>query len=190
MHLSHSQPPSKKPHQTGDESGLDDLGKILNSKVSDYVLQSTLEEEAFKHAYEVRWTRMDQAPYSRPTIQQNVVAAMRSSHLCVADITPEYESIDSNKTFGKKSPSPSVMHEIGFAHGLDIPVFLVGESDTKNHLPANLSGSLVSEYGKELNKDDDEKFAKHLASTIVNHIKIQGNRMRMALEMHPTSLGV
>jgi len=71
----------------------------------------------------------------------------------------------------RKSPNPSVMHEIGYATALGIPVFLIGETTSSDHLPANLKGFLVNEYDvSNLENGGTTDFSKKLAKTITNLI--------------------
>ncbi len=77
-----------------------------------------------------------------------------------------------------RSPNPSVMHEIGYARGLDIPVVLIGEKNTSHHLPANLKGFLVCEYKvHDLKSKTDHEFVSRLADTIVGQIARVGTPM-------------
>ncbi len=162
-------------------SRLDRLGELLNTQVSKKVFDATSGDISFKHSYRIKWVRLDQAPFSRQTIHQNVSVAMRASHFCIADVTSEYKHDDADRKHKTRCPSPSVMHEIGFAHGLDVPVFLIGENGSHRELPANLEGSLVSQYEKQVLEANGEgvsnheaevkRFTDHLASTIVQHVK-------------------
>jgi len=135
------------------------------------------------------------------------LSSIKKSHLLVADITSQYEKIveDDNDTNerGKntkpkvKSPNPSVMHEIGFATALGIPIFLISKRGSSDHLPANLKGFLVSEYDKigDIDINLANEFSNNLAETITNVIDkagapltpgdftVEGYRFRRAVDL-------
>jgi hypothetical protein len=114
--------------------------------------------------YTIELNRLDLQPWSERIIEHNVKDAIRKSTLVLADMSV----MD-----GSKCPNPSVMHEIGFASGLDIPVILFGAKGTYDRLPANFQGSIVVEY----DPDHLEKFAIDLADQVKK--VLDGNRRRI-----------
>ena len=164
----------KKPHQ------------VMSEIVSKRVEEITKDDIRFRHVFKLIWNRLDNAPFIAQNIQKNVLSSIKKSHLLVADISSQYETIEESditemaeKPKPKvKSPNPSVMHEIGFATALGIPIFLIGKRGSSEHLPANLKGFLVSEYDKEelieTDTNDTNEFSNNLAETITNVIDKAG----------------
>lgn len=164
----------KKPHQ------------VLSENVSKRVEEITKEDIRFRHVFKLIWNRLDNAPFIAQNIQKNVLRSIKKSHLLVADISSQYEKIEESDINEKaekpkpkvESPNPSVMHEIGFATALGIPIFLIGQRGSSEHLPANLKGFLVSEYDKEelikTDANDTNEFTNNLAETITNVIDKAG----------------
>lgn len=108
--------------------------------------------------YDINFIRLDREPFSRRIIEYNVLDHIEVSDLLLADISPDDKTNISN---------PSVMHEIGYATGKNIPIILIGAHGTHNNLPANLRGSLLVEY----DLDNIEKFTIELIdqlSEIIN----------------------
>lgn len=165
------------------------IHQVLSENVSKRVEEITTKDIRFRHVFKLIWNRLDNAPFIAQNIQKNVLSSIKKSHLLVADISSQYEKIeesDINEMVKKteprvKSPNPSVMHEIGFATALGIPIFLIGKRGSSEHLPANLKGFLVSEYDKEElvetdtnDTNDTNEFSNHLAETITNVIDKAG----------------
>lgn len=162
------------------------IHQVLSENVSKRVEEITKEDIRFRHVFKLIWNRLDNAPFIAQNIQKNVLSSIKKSHLLVADISSQYVKIEKSdinesdkKTKPKvKSPNPSVMHEIGFATALGIPIFLIGKRGSSEHLPANLKGFLVSEYDKEelveTDTNDTNKFSNNLAETITNVIDKAG----------------
>jgi hypothetical protein len=162
--------------------------QVLSENVSKRVEEITKEDIRFRHVFKLIWNRLDNAPFIAQNIQLNVLSSIKKSHLLVADISSQYVKIEKNdiiesdkKTKPKpkvKSPNPSVMHEIGFATALGIPIFLIGKRGSSKHLPANLKGFLVSEYDKKELVETDinytNEFSNNLAETITNVIDKAG----------------
>jgi hypothetical protein len=114
------------------------------------------------------------APYTAGTIVDNVHSVLKRCDLCVADISAQF-SKDLDGEDEATSPNPSVMHEVGLCHGMSIPVFYIGKSDTHKKLPANLQGALVSEYSaQDLKSRSSTSFSSNLADTIVFYIQQSG----------------
>jgi hypothetical protein len=167
-----------------------DIHQVLSENVSKRVEEITKEDIRFRHVFKLIWNRLDNAPFIAQNIQKNVLSSIKKSHLLVADISSQYVQIEKsniNESDTKpkpkpkpkvESPNPSVMHEIGFATALGIPIFLIGQRGSSEHLPANLKGFLVSEYDKEeLVKTDSnytKEFSNNLAETITNVIDKAG----------------
>lgn len=165
------------------------IHQVLSENVSKRVEEITKEDIRFRHVFKLIWNRLDNAPFIAQNIQKNVLRSIKKSHLLVADISSQYEKIgesDTNEMAEKpkpkvESPNPSVMHEIGFATALGIPIFLIGKRGSSEHLPANLKGFLVSEYDKEElietdanDTNDTNEFSNNLAETITNVIDKAG----------------
>jgi hypothetical protein len=162
------------------------IHQVLSENVSKRVEEITKEDIRFRHVFKLIWNRLDNAPFIAQNIQKNVLRSIKKSHLLVADISSQYEKIgesDTNEMAEKpkpkvESPNPSVMHEIGFATALGIPIFLIGKRGSSKHLPANLKGFLVSEYDKEelieTDANDTNEFSNNLAETITNVIDKAG----------------
>jgi hypothetical protein len=165
------------------------IHQVLSENVSKRVEEITKEDIRFRHVFKLIWNRLDNAPFIAQNIQKNVLRSIKKSHLLVADISSQYEKIgesDTNEMAEKpkpkvESPNPSVMHEIGFATALGIPIFLIGKRGSSKHLPANLKGFLVSEYDKEElietdanDTSDTNEFSNNLAETITNVIDKAG----------------
>ena len=149
---------------------LNSVHKLFVNVISPIVEEKTKTDSDYRHRYRLLYSRLDRAPFIFPTIQQNVLDGIRSSQMMIADI--------SNSSNKKVSPNASVMHEIGFATAQGIPIFLIGEKGTANNLPANLKGSLVSEYNKNSLEDHKKSdFSKNLANTILEAIKSDGRIM-------------
>jgi hypothetical protein len=173
--------------------------KILGEKVTKLVEEITRENIQFRQIFRITWNRLDNAPFIAQNIQKNVLSSIKNSHLLVADITPQFIKIQkkssgleemsesklgnptkpSKPTKEIKSPNPSVMHEIGFATALGIPIFLIGEKGTSKNLPANLKGFLVAEYPKKVRvslqdsvkaEAEEDMFSAQLAENITNSI--------------------
>lgn len=183
------------------------IHQVLSEDVSKRVEEITTKDIRFRHVFKLIWNRLDNAPFIAQNIQRNVLSSIKKSHLMVADISSQYERIEENDnkinemvkgTEPKvKSPNPSVMHEIGFATAIGIPIFLIGKRGSSEHLPANLKGFLVSEYDKldETETIDTNEFSNHLAETITNVIDkagapltpgdftVEGYRLRRAVDL-------
>jgi hypothetical protein len=163
-----------------------DRHRVLSENVSKRVEQITKADIRFRHVFKLVWNRLDNAPFIAQNIQKNVLSSIKKSHLLVADISSQYVKIEEGNIdesvkkaqLNVESPNPSVMHEIGFATALGIPIFLIGKCGSSEHLPANLKGFLVSEYDiKELDEtdtNDRNKFSNNLAETITNVIDKAG----------------
>jgi hypothetical protein len=114
--------------------------------------------------YHIEADRVDLRPWGHRIIEQNVKDAIGRCDVLVADITVHSKF---------RAPNPSVMYEIGYASGLEIPVVLVGGKGTSHHLPANLRGSILVEY--ELEHLD--RFTIELADQLKK--VLDGNRHRI-----------
>lgn len=147
---------------------LEHVDRALNNAVSDFIETTTKDDDEFRQTFEIVWNRLDRSSFLEQNIQSNVLTSIKKSHFVVADITAKYTKDDNHA----KAPNPSVMHEIGYATALNIPVFLIGEEGASEHLPANLKGSLVTEYKlKSLMDKKENTFSKSLAETICNFIR-------------------
>ena len=127
---------------------LDKIHEILLRPVSDIVKEETLKDNTYHHQFEISLNRLNETPFIAQDIQQNVFENIRKAHFLIADISPQFQGKNNgdSEVREKEAPNPSVMHEIGYVMALSIPVFLIGQSGTRKHLPANLKGSLVTEY--------------------------------------------
>jgi hypothetical protein len=176
-----------------------EIHAILSESVSEKVEKITSENVQFRQTFRLIWNRLDNAPFIAQNIQRNVLSSIEKSHLLVADITPQFtkkKKNESDKQSKASAPNPSVMHEIGFATALGIPIFLIGERGTSKYLPANLKGFLVSEYDRKLiskrgqvtlstdaetsmddkydGAEERDNFSRNLAETITNVILMAG----------------
>jgi nucleoside 2-deoxyribosyltransferase len=102
--------------------------------------------------------RADREAYSKRIIEHNVLNGIDKSEILVADISPEEKS---------GVPNPSVMHEIGYAVGRDIPVILIGKNGSHEKSPANLRGSILIDYDFE----KMDKFIGELSDQIEKTLK-------------------
>lgn len=111
--------------------------------------------------YQLEFKRADREPYIERNLEFNVLRKIDETDLLIADVSP----INSSNL-----PNPSVMHEIGYAVGKELPLILIGLKDSHKTLPANLKGSLLIEY--ELNKLDKfiGEFTSQLEKTITRKI--------------------
>lgn len=98
--------------------------------------------------YKIDLIRLDKQVYARRSIEGNVLKHIDESDMLIADITRYTEALQ---------PNVSVMHEIGYAAGKDIPFILIGRKDTYKNLPSNIKGSLIVEYDSD-NDPDLKKF--------------------------------
>jgi len=111
--------------------------------------------------YDLNWIRLDEEAYKQRVIEENVLRNIDNSDLLIADIS-RYPD--------KDIPNVSVMHEIGYACGRDIPFILIGQEGTHKNLPSNLKGSILVMY-----KSDSEAalkdFSRRLGKQITKIIK-------------------
>ncbi len=118
--------------------------------------------------YQIDFKRADREPYVQRQLEFNVLKKIDETHLLIADVSEVANS---------KLPNPSVMHEIGYAAGRDIPVIILGIKGSHKNLPANLSGSILIEY--ELTKLDKfiGELTQQLNETIESEIisKVKGD---------------
>jgi hypothetical protein len=108
--------------------------------------------------YQIVFKRADREPFIERQLEFNVLRKIDETDLLVADVSPIQETQFQN---------PSVMHEIGYATGRDLPVILIGNRDSHKHLPANLSGSILIEY----DMDKLDKFIGELGSQLEKTIR-------------------
>ena len=108
--------------------------------------------------FKVEIIRLDKLVYQERGIEKNVLMNINNSHILIADIS-KYHYQDSHQT------NVSVMHEIGYACGRNIPCILVGKKGSYQELPANLKGSIIIEYESE-NEQDLERFSHKLAEQV------------------------
>ncbi|RJP79259.1 MAG: hypothetical protein C4522_10390 [Desulfobacteraceae bacterium] len=111
--------------------------------------------------YQLEFKRADREPYIERNLEFNVLRKIDQTELLVADVSPVQ---------GSSLPNPSVMHEIGYAVGKELPVILIGLKNSHKSLPANLKGSILIEY--ELNKLDKfiGEFTSQIQKTITKEI--------------------
>ncbi|NOZ52235.1 MAG: hypothetical protein GXP08_03675 [Gammaproteobacteria bacterium] len=103
--------------------------------------------------YSIDFVRLDKQAYEQRRIEQNVLTSIDRSDFVIADISKYPDSPHANV---------SVMHEVGYACGKDIPFLLIGKKDTFKKVPSNLQGSLLVEYNNE-NDVELKQFAQKLA---------------------------
>jgi nucleoside 2-deoxyribosyltransferase len=110
--------------------------------------------------YIIDFVRLDIIAYEHRRIEENVLKNIDHSHLLVADISRYPESAH---------PNVSVMHEIGYACGKNIPFILIGNIGSQKILPSNLKGSIVTEYDPKNDnelKDFSHRLAQQFEKTI------------------------
>ena len=105
--------------------------------------------------------RLDKQAYKKRRIEDNVLKYIDSADLVIADISKQPTSLQ---------PNVSVMHEIGYATGKEIPFILIGKKGTYEDLPANLMGSIIVEYDND-NDKSLQNFSGRLADQIVKIIE-------------------
>ena len=103
--------------------------------------------------YKIDLVRLDKETYKHRQIEENVLKNIDSSDMLIADITRYKDALQ---------PNVSVMHEIGYASGRDIPFILIGRKDTYKSLPSNLKGSQLIEYDPD-NDRELRNFTQRLA---------------------------
>jgi hypothetical protein len=156
---------------------LDAIYALLETKVNSLISEKTEQHTNLRTSYSVDWLRLDKAAFTALSLPQNVFQGIKKCHILIADVTPEY-GLQGTSTNGKANecPNPNVMHEIGYATAMGIPVFLIGDQGSSSKMPANLRGSLVAEYNQATLSDPakQENFCSILSATIVNYIAETG----------------
>lgn len=141
------------------------------------IVEYTEKHLNLRTSYSVDWLRLDKAAFTALSLPQNVFQGIKKCHILIADVTPEY-NLHKKSTNGKANdcPNPNVMHEIGYATAMGIPVFLIGSKGSSSKMPANLRGSLVAEYNQTALDEpkEQEEFCRILSETIVNYIAETG----------------
>ena len=103
--------------------------------------------------YQLDFRRADREPFIQRHVEYNVLQKIDDADLLIADVSLIPES---------NGPNSSVMHEIGYAAGKNMPIIYIGLKDSHKHLPSNLVGSILVEY--EISKMD--KFIGELTSQL------------------------
>jgi len=105
---------------------------------------------------EINFVRLDKQTYEQRRIEENVLENINKSDFLIADISKYPDSPHANV---------SVMHEIGYACGKNIPFLLIGEKGTHKRMPSNLSGLIITEYDPE-NDSEFTDFSKRFGEVL------------------------
>jgi len=135
--------------------------------------------------YEFNWLRLDKEAYKQRLIEQNVLKHIDISDFMIADVSRYPDQAATNV---------SVMHEIGYASGCQVPFILIGKTGTHKKLPSNLTGSIVTEYKSEAEpalKDFARRLSVQIKKTLDEEIlhsphggfRVQGFTQRSKIEL-------
>ena len=114
-----------------------------------------------ENKYKLNLIRLDKKSYKERRIEDNVLRNIDSANLLIADISKHPKSLQ---------PNVSVIHEIGYATAKGIPFILIGTEGSHKDLPANLMGSIISEY--DIDKDKNlQLFSQKLGNQIIELIE-------------------